>query len=152
MVPFIIYCVVYYTPMIKNAPFKSSEFVSLDFKWGDGAALANHYNSATGQYQYLNKQDSLIKKSFKLRAKDISYMHNKANEYGLWNFPEVIGTADGKSLRYEFTFTYKRKVKHVVYYANFDGNPKLRSAVSSVKGVVEQTIQDAEKRYLAPEN
>ncbi len=90
VVPFLAYCVFYYRPIIQNAPFKSSEFVSLQFKWGAGNNLENSYDSATGLYEYKNAKDSLIRKSFKLRENDIIYLHNKANELGLWNFPEVI--------------------------------------------------------------
>ena len=152
IVPFIIYCVVYYKPMIENAPFKSSEFVSLTYKWGVGKKLDNSYDSATGDYQYLNAKDSLIKTNVKLRRNDIIYLHNKANELGLWNFPEVIAnrgddlTSD-KILRYEIQFNYKRKSKKVIILSNYDEIPKLRDVSSQMRTLVEQTINDAEERY-----
>lgn len=155
VVPFLAYCVFYYRPIIQNAPFKSSEFVSLQFKWGAGNNLENSYDSATGVYAYKNAKDSLIKKSFKLRKNDIIYLHNKANELGLWNFPEVIanqGTDLNKSkvLRYVLQFNYKRKSKKVIFLTDYNDIPKLRDVATQMKTLVERTITDAEERYAKP--
>ncbi len=152
IVPFLIYCVVYYRPMIMNAPFKSSEFVSLTYKWGVGKELENSYDSATGNYQYVNSKDSLIKTNVKLRKNDIIYLHNKANELGLWNFPDVIANrgddlTSPKILRYEIQFNYKRKSKKVIILSNYDEIPKLRDVSAQMKNLVAQTIDDAEERY-----
>lgn len=154
VVPFLIYCIVYYAPIIKNAPFKSSEFVSLQFKWGVGKELVNSYDSATGDYQYLDKRDSLIKTHVKLRTNDIIYLHNKANELGLWNFPDVIANrgedlASAKVLRYEIQFNYKRKSKKVILMSDFNEIPKLRDVATQMKSLVAQSINDAEERYNA---
>lgn len=152
IVPFLIYCVIYYRPMIKNAPFKSTEFVSLQYKWGVGKVLDNSYDSATGDYQYLDARDSLIKTNVKLRRNDIIYLHNKANELGLWNFPEVIANrgADLKSpkvLRYEIKFNYKRKSKEVVIMSDYDEIPKLNNVSVQMKTLIAETINAAEERY-----
>lgn len=155
VVPFLAYCVFYYKPIIQNAPFKSSEFVSLQFKWGAGNNLENSYDSSTGIYQYKNAKDSLIKKTFKLRENDIIYLHNKANELGLWNFPDVIANAGtdvdkSKVLRYVMQFNYKRKSKKVVLLTDYNDIPKLRDVATQMKTLVEQTITDAEERYSKP--
>lgn len=152
VVPFLAYCVIYYTPMIKNAPFRSNEFVSLQLKWGAGNDLVNSYDSATGDYQYLNAKDSLIKKNVKLRENDIIYLHNKANELGLWNFPDLIaneGTDLNKSkvLRYVIQFNYKRKSKKVTFLTDYNDIPKLRDVATQMKTLVEKTVNDAEERY-----
>lgn len=152
IVPFLIYSIVYYTPMIKNAPYKSTEFVSIQYKWGVGKELANSYDSATGVYNYLDNKDSLIITNVKLRKNDISYLHNKANELGLWNFPDVIanGGADLKSdkvLRYEIQFNYKRKSKKVIILTDYNEIPKLKDVALQMKTLVAQTINDAEERY-----
>lgn len=152
VVPFIIYCVIYYTPMIKNAPFKSSEFVSLQFKWGVGKTLLNTYDSATGEYQYLDDRDSLVRTNVKLRTNDIIYLHNKANELGLWNFPPVIANTGAnlhpdKVLRYEFQFNYKRKSKKVIFLTDYSEIPKLRDVATQMVKLVTQSINDAEERY-----
>lgn len=152
VVPFLAYCVVYYKPMIANAPFRSDEFVSLQFKWGAGNDLVNSYDSATGDYQYLNAKDSLVHKNVKLRHNDIIYLHNKANELGLWNFPDLIaneGTDLNKSkvLRYVIRFNYKRKSKNVVFVTDYNDIAKLRDVATQMKTLIEQTITDAEERY-----
>jgi len=152
VVPFLIYCVIYYTPMIKNAPFKSSEFVSLQFKWGVGKTLVNSYDSGTGNYQYLDSRDSLVKTNVKLRSNDILYLHSKANELGLWNFPDVIANHDAdltsdKVLRYEIQFNYKRKRKQVIFLTDYNEIPKLRDVATQMQKLVSQSINDAEERY-----
>lgn len=152
VVPFLAYCVIYYRPILKNAPFKSGEFVSLQYKWGTGSVLENSYDSATGDYQYLDGKDSLIKTNVKLRENDIIYLHNKASELGFWNFPEVIAPAgadlrSAKILRYELQFNYKRKSKKVIYLSNYGEIPKLRDLAIQMKTLVEKTLNDAEERY-----
>ncbi len=152
IIPFLIYCVVYYTPMLKNAPFKSAEFVSLNYKWGVGKTLDNSYDSATGDYQYLNDKDSLVKTNVKLRKDDIIYLHNKATEIGFWNFPELIAnnaadTTSATILRYELEFKYKRVSKKVIYLSDYSETPKLRDLAVQMKTLVEQTINQADERY-----
>jgi hypothetical protein len=152
VVPFLIYCIIYYRPILKNAPFRSDEFVSIEYKWGTGRTLLNTYNSKTGAYQYLNAKDSLVKTNVKLRSNDMIYLHNKASAIGFWNFPEVISNqgTDVKTttrLRYELTFNYKRTSKKVIYLNDYDEVPKLRDLAVQMKTLVEQTINDAEDRY-----
>ena len=61
VVPFLLYSAYYYAHMIKNAPYKFSEFDHIRFEYGDGDTLMNQYDSRTGAYQYLTKDDSLVK-------------------------------------------------------------------------------------------
>lgn len=152
VVPLLIYCVIYYTPIIRNAPFRSDEFVSFQFKWGPGNVMENSYDSATGLYQYVNASDSVVKTTVKLRENDIIFLHNKANELGFWNFPEVISNAGtdlktSKVLRYEMHFKYKRKAKKVILMADYQDIPKLRDVSNQMKTLILQTISDAEERY-----
>ena len=149
IVPMIIYCYIYYKPIIQNAPFRKNDFVSMNYKWGIKDTLESHYDSKTGAYQYVNSQDSTIKKTIFLNNDDILYMHGKANEIGLWNFPDTIGKKSAKSItvpRYDMLFKYKEKSKHVVIYGDFDGNPKLLDAAMQMRKVIEETINQAEKR------
>lgn len=152
VVPFLAYCVIYYTPIIRNAPFRSDEFVSFQFKWGLGNDLVNSYDSATGEYKYLDAKDSLIKTNVKLRETDIIYLHHKADELGYWNFPDQImnaGTDLNKSkvLRYVFQFNYKRKSKKVIFVTDYNDIPKLRDVAGQMEKLVEGTINDAQERY-----
>jgi len=149
IVPMIIYCYIYYKPIIQNAPFRKNDFVSMNYKWGIKDTLENQYDSKTGAYQYINNQDSTIKKTVFLKSDDILYMHAKANEIGLWNFPDTIGKKSTKSMsvpRYDMFFKYKEKSKHVIIYGDFDGNPKLLDAAVQMRKVIEETINQAEKR------
>jgi hypothetical protein len=131
VVPFLIYCVVYYTPMLRNAPFRLKEFKSIEFKWGEGNNLENSYNSETGDYQYVNAKDSIIKTNVKLRKDDILYLHSKANELGFWNFPDFMANSENdlktsKVPRYVMTFNYKEKSKTVVFLVDYNGDPSLK--------------------------
>ncbi|WP_231459829.1 MULTISPECIES: hypothetical protein [unclassified Pedobacter] len=145
----IIYCYIYYKPIIQNAPFRKKDFVSLDYKWGIKDTLENEYNSADSSYRYVNSRDSVIVKKVGLKGDDILYIHSKANELGLWNFPDTIGKKSTKSMsvpRYDMFFKYKEKSKHVVVYGDFDGNPKLLDAAMQMRKILEETINQAERR------
>ncbi|WP_316829737.1 hypothetical protein [Pedobacter aquatilis] len=145
----VIYCYIYYKPIIQNAPFRKNDFVSMDYKWGVKDTLENEYNSADSSYRYVNSRDSVIRKKVGLKSDDILYIHSKANELGLWNFPDTIGKKSAKSMtvpRYDMFFKYKEKNKHVVIYGDFDGNPKLLDAAMQMRKIIEETINQAEKR------
>jgi hypothetical protein len=149
IVPMIIYCYIYYKPIIQNAPFRKKDFVSMEYKWGVKDTLENHYNSVTGDYQYVNNADSTVRKKILLSNDDVLYIHGKANEIGLWNFPDTIGKKSAKSMavpRYDLFFKYKTKDKRVVIYGDFDGNPKLLDAAVQMRKIIEQTLNQAEKR------
>jgi len=152
VVPFLAYCIIYYIPIIRNAPFKSVDFVSFQYKWGEGKELANSYDSATGDYQYLNSKDSLVKTNVKLRKNDIIFLTHKANELGFWNFPDIIANKgadprESKVLRYTIQFNYKKKSKKVEYVSDYDEIPKLRDVAVQMKTLLEQVIDEAEERY-----
>src|SRR5690349_14055243 len=70
VVPFLIYSMYYYGMMVKNAPYKFSEFQELTFKYGLGGSLLNQYNSRTTEYQYVTESDSIVKKKVKLTKDD----------------------------------------------------------------------------------
>jgi hypothetical protein len=152
VVPFLAYCIVYYVPMFRNAPFKFKEFESIDFKWGLGNNLENTYNSATGAYQYVDGRDSLIKTNVKLRKDDVLYLHSKASELGFFNFPDLIANSgtnldSSKVLRYVMQFNYKNKSKKVVYVTDYTEINKLKGLAEQMKTLLLQSINDAEERY-----
>ncbi|HEY0771965.1 MAG TPA: hypothetical protein VGD31_16680 [Sphingobacteriaceae bacterium] len=150
-VPFLVYCVYYYGIMIKNAPYKFSEFESLTLKYGLGTDLVNQYNSKTGEYQYLNERDSLIKTKVKLTKDDLLYLHRKAADLGFWNFPEKIeGRPDPKhpvnTPHYYLEYKYERKDKHMLFDLNYSDDPKLHTAAKTLIDEVSKTIIDAKQR------
>lgn len=150
-VPFILYCGYYYGIMIKNAPYKFSEFDHLEFRYGLGDSLINTYNSKTGDYQYLSDDDSLIKTRVKLTENDLLYLHRKAAELGFWNFPkELTGQQNPEASknppRYYLQFTYKRKSKSVLFDAEYEQNPKLAQAVRQLIKEVDEMIKEAQAR------
>lgn len=151
VVPFLIYAIVYYAPIIRNAPFKAKEFVSLEYKWGVGDSLVNSYNSATGEYKYLNDKDSLVIKHVDLNERDKKFLDSNADEQGFWNLPTVVANNENdlknsKILRYFIKFNYQKKSKEVTYFSNFNGNPRMKGAAAKMQKIIEQTIIDADER------
>lgn len=152
IVPFLIYAIVYYRPIIRNAPFKAKEFVSLEYKWGAGKNLENSYNSATGEYRYLNDKDSLVVRHIKLSQRDQKFLDSNADEQGFWNLPDVVGNSEAdlnnpKILRYFIKFNYQKKSKEVTYFPNFSGNQKMKSAASQMQKIIEQYLNDADQKF-----
>lgn len=151
VVPFLVYCVYYYGIMIKNAPYKFSELESITLNYGLGDSLVNRYTSKTGEYQYINDQDSLIKTSVKLSKDDLLYLHRKAAELGFWNFPENLRSQPvqaGFKLvpHYYLEFRYQRKTKKIDFDLNYVGDPKLLDAAKTLVETVNTTIHDAQER------
>lgn len=151
IIPFLIYCIVYYAPIIRNAPFKAKEFVSLEYKWGAGSNLENSYNSATGEYKYYNNNDSLITTKIELSEKDKKFLDSNADEQGFWNLPDVVANNEAdlqnsKALRYFMKFNYQKKSKEVTYLSDFNGNPKMRGAAAQIQKVIEQRLIDIEEK------
>ena len=134
VVPFLAYCVYYYAHVFKNAPYKFSEFESITFQYGPGDSLVNKYNSKTGDYQYVDSRDSLVKMNLHLPKEELLYLHRKAADLGFWDFPNVeIGDTTMRRngmrpLRYLIEFKYKRKTKKVIFDESFNGDYRLIDA------------------------
>ena len=152
VVPFLLYSVYYYSRMIKNAPYKFTEFKSIVFKYGNGDSMVNKYNSATGDYQYLNKHDSLVKMRVYLTTNDMLYLHRKAADLGFWDFPTLESNSDSAKLkgarppRYYIEFNYKRKSKKVIFDAGYDGDYRLVDANKHLIEEILHVLADAEER------
>lgn len=150
VVPFVIYSAIYYAPIIRNAPFQEKYFVSLQYQWGTGEKLDNSYDSATGTFKYLNKNDSLVNKNIKLTVGDIKYLDSIADVQGFWNLPSVIANnesdlKDARQLRYVIKFNYQKKSKEVTYFPSFNGNEKMKGAASKMQKEIELTLIDKEE-------
>jgi len=142
----------YYFVNLRKGPYSASDFVSIDYKWGLGDTLQNSYNSASGNYQYLDNRDSLIKKKVKLRANNVIFIHSKANELDLWKLPDVIANPNAdlknkKVLRYEIVFTYEQKTKKIVFMTDYDEDLRIAQDAQQLQKIVAQTITEAEERY-----
>ncbi|WP_411272897.1 hypothetical protein [Daejeonella sp.] len=149
--PFLLYCVYYYSIMVKNAPYRFSDFESITFKYGLGDSLNNTFNSKTGDYQFKDSRDSLVKTKVKFRKDDLLYLHRKATELGFWNFPEEIsgkGSANHStnSPHYYIEFKYEGKTKHVLFDAQNNENPKLNDAAKSLITEISNMINDVRDR------
>lgn len=145
--PFLLYCIYYYSIIIKNAPYKFTEFDSIVFEYGMGDSLINKYNSKTGEYQFLNSQDSLIKTKLRLSKDDLLYLHRKAADLGFWNFPEVMEGQDKKATpHFMIQYKYERKEKKVLFDRSFDGDPKLKDAAVQLTMEIQKALSDAEDR------
>lgn len=143
-VPFLLYCVYYYSIMIKNAPFKFSEFENITIKAGSGGHFDKTFSSKTGEYKYINNQDSLVKQTVKLSKDDLLYLHRKAVDLGFWNMSkDMIGDTSGKSPRYFVEYDYQRKKKIVEIDAAYNGDMKVKGAALELIETINKTINIA---------
>jgi len=149
---FVIYSVIYYVGVFRRAPYKFSEFKSIVFKYGTGDSLINSYNSQTGEYDYVNKKDSLVKTHLDLTTGDLLYLHRKAAELGFWDFPDKELNTDTtqfhkeKPTHYYIEFNYKRKSKKVLFDESFNGDIRLRDANAQLIKEITHVLADAEDR------
>jgi hypothetical protein len=137
--------------MLKNAPYKFSEFDSITMNFGTGDSLINKYSSKTGDYQYVNSRDSLKKMHLRLTNDDFLILHRKAAELGFWDFPSKMGfdsmeVGFNKAPHYYMQFKYKRKTKTVLYDDAFNGDPKLKDAVQQMIKAIQGRLEEAENR------
>lgn len=147
LVPFMLYCVYYYSKMVKNAPYKFSEFECITLKAGLGTNYEKVYNTKSQDFQYVNLNDSLIKTKVKLSKNDLLFLHRKAAELGFWDWPEkMIGDTSGKAARYYLEYNYQRKNKIIEIDADYNDNTKLRDAALQLVKTVDQAIEDAQDR------
>jgi hypothetical protein len=137
--------------MIKNAPYKFTEFKSFVIQYGTSDSLLNKYDSKTGNYQYLNKKDSLIKTNLLLKSSELLFLHRKAAELGFWDFPsdergDSTKYKGEKPTRYYIEFNYQRKSKKVLFDESFNGDAKLKDANENVIKEILHVLADAEDR------
>lgn len=149
--PFLLYCVYYYSMMIGNAPYRFSDFQSIVFEYGNGDSLVNKWNSKTKDYQYVTEHDSLVKMKLHVRNDDLLFLHRKAAELGFWNFPSVEegdSTKSGgkKTPHYLIEFNYKHKSKKVLFDEAFNGDPKLKDANEQMIKLIQQILNTEEER------
>ena len=142
----------YYRQIFENSPYEFSEFKSFVFKYGVRDSMVNTYNSATGEYQYLNNRDSLIKTHLYLNKSELLYLHHKAGELGFWDFPsnelsnDTTNPGGVKPLRYLMQFNYQQKSKTVLFETSYDGTENLKAANSKMIKEIEKVLAEAEDR------
>ena len=142
----------YYIMKLRSGGKKAVAFVSLNYQWGVGDTLQNSYDSKTGNYQFLDQQDRLIKENFKLRTNNVIYLHSRIDEQDLLNIPDTIANKnadlkDPKVLRYQFQFVYDDTTRNIIYLTNYDKDPVISNKASALQKVVQQIISEAEERF-----
>lgn len=152
VVPFLIYCVYYYSAMVKNAPYRYSDFDHIEITYGFPDSMLNHFNSKTQEYDYLTKDNKLVEDSLKLRDNDLLYLHRKAQELGFWNLPDDMTVdlskraAGERKPRYKLTFAYKEKTKTVTFDPDFPGPDKMVEAGRTTIDEVVRMLATAKAR------
>lgn len=139
----------YYFINLNKGPYAASDLKSISYQWGVGDTLTNSYHSVTGEYQYLDRRDAVIKSKIKLRTNDLIFIHSKANEAGLWTLPSVIANpgANLKSktvLRYEIVFNYAQRTKKIIYMTDYLQDQSIVAAFSKIQNAIEQVIKERE--------
>ncbi|TYR38530.1 hypothetical protein FXV77_04020 [Sphingobacterium phlebotomi] len=138
--------------MIKNAPFRYSDFEYISIQYGVPDSMLNSYNSASQQYQYLNRDNEVVEKKLKLTDDDLLFLHRKAMEMGFWNVDDDMTTPRTDSLegrnvpRYVLEYKYKEKGKTVILDADYSGNQKMKDAAKTTIEKVLEMINIANAR------
>lgn len=151
IVPFFVYCYIYYAQMFRNAPYRFADLESIVLRYGEGDDLVNEFDTKTGIYHYLNRNDSLLTDTVRLREDDLRHLHGKAAQLGFWNLPDDMVSPDASPPdklvpRFYLQYNYKEKSKTVILDADFDGNPKMLETAKSVIDEVIRVINDARDR------
>jgi len=134
IVPFMAYCVYYYAHVFKNAPYRFDEFQYFTFSYGPGDSLVNKYNSRTGDYQFIDSHNKLVKMNVHLTKNQLLYLHRQAAMLGFWDWPQVsvgdttIRRNGQKPPRFVTEFVYKRKSKKVTFDESYQLDTRLRDA------------------------
>jgi hypothetical protein len=142
----------YYHAAFKEAPYDFSELKSIVFKYGEGDSLVNQYDSGSGEYQYLNRKDSLVKTHLYLTTNDLLYLHHKAAELGYWDFPSNEKTSDTLSIHglkpvvFLIEFNYKHNSKKVFFSSSYNGPQKLVEANQQLITEIQNVLRTAEDR------
>jgi len=145
--PFLLYCIYYYSMMVKNAPYKFEEFNGIVLKAGIGNNFEKIYDSKTSFYQYQNIQNTTITGKVKFTKDDLLYLHRKAVELGFWNWPsKMLGPDSLTSPRYYLEYDYEHKKKIIEIDGSYNSNNKLKDAALQLIKAVDQNITDAEDR------
>lgn len=152
IVPFVVYCIVYYSSMIKNAPFRFADFESIELTYGTPSEMVNTYNSKTGEYRYLTIDNKLMIDTVRMRKDDLLYLHRKAQELGFWNVDNFMTNESRDPLlnqevpRFILKYTYKEKSKEVVLDADYEGTEKMKNAAKSTIDAVMTMLAEAKAR------
>jgi hypothetical protein len=151
VVPILLYCAYYYGMMIKNAPYRFSDFQYLRLEYGTGDTLKNKYNSKTGAYQYVTKSGTIKNMQLSLTKDDLLYLHRKAADLGFWNFPEKEegdGFTAGQqpAPKYLIEFVYKEKTKKVLFDASYAGDPELKDANMRLIKEIQMKLDEREEQ------
>lgn len=146
IVPILMYCGYYYGMMLKNAPYRFTDFQYLRFEYGKTDSLENKYDSKTGDYQYKTTSGNIKKLNMKLSKDDLLYLHRKAADLGFWNFPaEEKSDSKQPAPKYLIEFVYKEKSKKVFYDQNYNGDPALKDANERLIKEILKVIDEREK-------
>jgi len=141
-----------YQQIFAPSPYDFSEFKSIEFKYGEMDSLVNQYNSATGDYQYLDRSNHLVKTRLYLTVNDLLYLHRKAAEAGFWSFPadevnnDTTNTNGVKPMEYLVGFNYQHRTKKVLFSANYNGPQPLVEANRQLIKEIQDVLSAAEER------
>jgi len=149
ILPLLAYCIYYYGMMIKNAPYRFSDFEYIRFEYGLCDSLINKYNSKTGAYQYETRNGKLKTMNMMLSKDELLYLHRKASDLGFWNFPavekgDILNSNQKKAPQYVIEFVYKNKIKKVVFDQEYNGNTQLKDANMRLIKEIQKVLDERE--------
>lgn len=142
----------YYLTGLKKSKYSPSSFVSLSIKWGTGDSLQNSYDSASGIYTYLDRQNRLAGKRAPLRANEIIFLDSKFNELSFWSLPGVVvnkgsNMKDPNVVRFEINIKYEKEDKRLIYQSNYHEDQDVAKRAAQLQACIITAIHQAEERY-----
>lgn len=127
-----------------------ASYQGLVYKWGTGDTLQNAYDSRTGKYQYLDRNNKLVQTQFKLRGHHLIYLFSKINEEKLFDLPDTLANTrpiDPNVPRYEFLFLNENGAKRFVFLTDYDKDAELASKAKKMQQLLQNMIDEANECY-----
>jgi len=130
IVPFLAYCGYYYGMMVQNAPYRSDQFVYIEFKEFVHGHLREQLDTRAGKFTYYTKADSLTTKKVRFDHAALKELHFVMMDILFWNVRTISGDSTGRSsgaepYLYYFKTVYERKTKVVWYQPHYYQDQKL---------------------------
>jgi len=150
VVPFIVYCIYYYTTLIHHAPFRYDQFTKLEYRTYRNGKLRTLINSQTGEYTYYNRKDSLVHAHMDMNKASLKEIHEKMRDILFWDMPLVAGDSTQKH-RADVTLVYikadyQRASKTVWWQKNYFADITLDGRMEELCRLIgAQADQDIKK-------
>ncbi len=147
VVPFIVYCVYYYSSLIHHAPFRYDQFKKIEYRTFRYGKPRTVINSETGEFTYYNRKDSLIHTHIVLSPAAMKDIHEKMRDILFWDIPLLAGDSTQKHrndvpLVY-IKVDYLRASKRVWWQKNYFADLTLDGRMGEITKFIDAKANEA---------